>query len=333
MSGLIDALRARGLIPADAPAPPADTVHRPWFIALMLGLAGWLAGIFLLAFVGMALDLGSSRSFLIAGLVLCGAAWALYYADRNAVFLDQLALALSIAGQCAIAWGLLEDVRSGVAIFATLLALQVVVLLVMPNKIARTLAALFATIAFVYTIRFAVRGGVDDDVILDGRRHPEPLGAWSVPLAWLITWIPLVLAAAWLTLRENLWMAHGLRVYARPVLTGVLLALALGGVATEPFTTLVLGSEAMGVQMSWTALFPLLSIALAMFSAWCAFQLRSYGLLGFAVFAALVHLSRFYYLYGTSLTWKSVIMLCLGALMLGIGVLLQRRPLPAGSAS
>ena len=77
----------------------------------MLGFAGWLAGIFLLAFVGMALDLKSSSSFLVAGLVLCGAAWALYYADRNAVFLDQLALALSIAGQCAIAWGLLEDVR------------------------------------------------------------------------------------------------------------------------------------------------------------------------------------------------------------------------------
>ena len=51
------------------------------------------------------------------------------------------------------------------------------------------------------------------------------------------------------------------------------------------------------------------------------------------MFAALVHLSRFYYLYGTSLTWKSVIMLCLGALMLGIGVLLQRRPASAGSAT
>ena len=34
------------------------------------------------------------------------------------------------------------------------------------------------------------------------------------------------------------------------------------------------------------------------------------GLLGFAVFAALLHLSRFYYLYGTTLMWKSVIMLC-----------------------
>jgi hypothetical protein len=325
MIGLIDALRARGVIPADASVPAADASHRPWFIALMLGFAGWLAGIFLLAFVGMALDLKSSGSFLMAGLVLCGGAWGLYYADRNAVFLDQLALALSIAGQCAIAWGLLDDVDSGLVISATLLALQLVVLLVMPDKTARTLAALFATIACVYMIRFAVRGGHGDDIFFDDQRHPERMGAWSVPLAWLITWIPMVMAAAWLTLRENIWMAHGLRVFARPVLIGLLLGLSLGGMASEPFTTLVFGVGAIGMHMSWLALFPLLSIALAMFSAWCAFHLRSYGLLGFAVFAAMVHLSRFYYLYGTSLTWKSVIMLCLGVLMLGVGVLLQRR--------
>ena len=127
-------------------------------------------------------------------------------------------------------------------------------------------------------------------------------------------------------------MASRLRVFARPVLTGVLLALAVGGVATEPFTTLILGVDAIGVQVNWLALFPLLSIALAMFSAWCAFQLRSHGLLGFAIFAALMHLARFYYLYGTSLMWKSVIMLCLGVVLLGVGVLVQQRLASDGSA-
>ena len=80
--------------------------------------------------------------------------------------------------------GLLEDVDSGLwLIAATLLVLQLVVLLVMPNKIARTLAALFATIAWVYTIRFLLRPAVramqfffDDD-----RARIGDLGAWSVP--------------------------------------------------------------------------------------------------------------------------------------------------------
>ena len=332
MNDLVEALRARGVVAADAPAPPADTSHRPWFIALMLGFAGWLAGILLLAFIGMTFKLESTSAILVVGVVLCGAAWALYFADRNAVFLDQLALALSIAGQCAIAWALLDDVRSGLAIAATLLVLQLVVLLVMPNKTARTLAALFASIAWVYTIRFLVRGGEFEDLFDNFDRRRGLSETWSVPLAWLLTWVPMLFAAGWLTRRENVWMAHSLRVFARPVLTGLLLGLSLGGMASEPFVTLVFGVDAIGVQMSWTALFPLLSIALAMFSAWCAFQLRSHGLLGFAIFAALMHLARFYYLYGTSLMWKSVIMLCLGVVMLGVGVLVQQRLVSDGSA-
>lgn len=325
LNGLIGSLRARGVIAADATAPPTDDSHRPWFVALMLGVAGWLAGIFLLSFVAMTLKLTSTSAILLTGLLLAGSAWALYFADRRAVFLDQLALALSIAGQCAIAWALLDDVNSGVVIAETLFAIQLAVLIVMPNKTARTLAALFATIAWVYTVRFVLRGGNFESLFDDYPAHRQQPGAWVVPVAWLITWVPMVLAVAWLTLHEHVWMASRWRVFARPVLTGLLLGLSLGGVATEPFVTLAFGIEGLGAHMSWLALFPLLSIALAMFAAWCAFQLRNNGLLGFAVFAALMHLARFYYLYGTSLMWKSVIMLCLGAVMLGTGVLIQKR--------
>ena len=207
MNDLVEALRARGVIAADAPAPPADTLHRPWFIALMLGFAGWLAGILLLAFIGMTFKLESTSAILVVGVVLCGAAWALYFADRNAVFLDQLALALSIAGQCAIAWALLDDVRSGLAIAATLLVLQLVVLLVMPNKTARTLAALFASIAWVYTIRFLVRGGsltTCSTTSTGAAGFPNPGPCRSPGCS---PGCPLF-AARWLTRRENVWMAH-----------------------------------------------------------------------------------------------------------------------------
>ena len=42
------------------------------------------------------------------------------------------------------------------------------------------------------------------------------------------------------------------------------------------------------------------------------------------MFAALLHLSRFYYLYGTTLMWKSVIMLTAGAALLLAGVALRK---------
>jgi uncharacterized membrane protein len=73
------------------------------------------------------------------------------------------------------------------------------------------------------------------------------------------------------------------------------------------------------------ALLPLLSIALALFAAFNAFALRNQGLIGVAIVAALAHLARFYYLYGTTLTIKSAIMLGAGLLLLGAGRLLARR--------
>jgi hypothetical protein len=122
-------------------------------------------------------------------------------------------------------------------------------------------------------------------------------------------------------------MASGLRRIARPLLTGLLLGLSIGAIAAEPITVVVWGAESWGRGVDWLAIFPLLSIALTLFAAYGAFRIRSNGLLGFAVFAALLHLSRFYYLYGTTLLWKSVIMLGVGAALLLAGVAL-RNPRP-----
>jgi len=313
-------------------APPAQHPDRPWFVALLQGVAGWLAGIFLLVFIGLIFKPESSSASFLVGGVLLVAAWTMYHADRDAVFLDQLALAISIAGQFAVAWGIVKEDSSGLPIASTLLALQIFVLLIMPNKVARTLAALFATIAWVYTVRFLLRPGHGDLVFFDGDRGQAAplLGVWAVPLAWCLTWLPLLALSFWLIRNEARWMASSLRRYARPLLVGTLLGLSLGGIAAEPFTAFALGLETIGMRFSWWALFPLLSVALAMFSAWGAFRLRSAGLLGFAVLAALLHLSRFYYLYGTTLMWKSVIMLSLGAVLLLAGNALHRHDPPSG---
>ena len=112
---------------------------------------------------------------------------------------------------------------------------------------------------------------------------------------------------------------------ARPLLAGVLLGLSLAAVWTEPFTSLAMGIDDVGLRFSPWALFPLLSIALAMYAGFQAFRVHSFGLLGVAIVAALVHLSRFYYLYGTTLIWKSAIMIVAGAALLVAGVLLGRR--------
>jgi hypothetical protein len=331
-TGFVALLRSRGVIPDKA--FPTQGAERPWFVSLLQGVAGWLAGIFLLGFIGVMFRPESTATFLVLGAVLLIASWVLYRADRNAVFLDQLALAISIAGQFAVAWAVLKDDPSGLSIAVTLLALQIFVWLVMPNKTARTLAALFATIAWVFTVRFLIRPGQGEQLLFDDWDGPAPplLGAWTVPLGWVATWGPILAMTVWLIRNEVQWMSSGIRNHARPLLTGLLLGLSLGGIATEPFTVFVLGTETMGLRFSWWALFPLLSVALAMFSAYGAFRTRSSALLGFAVFAALLHVSRFYYLYGTTLLWKSVIMLAVGALLLLAGVALLKVSPEAESA-
>ena len=94
----------RGVIAADAATPPEEHNDRPWFIALLQGVAGWLAGIFLLAFLGLVFKPENALPSDRLGVLLLLAAWVMYHADRDAVFLDQFALALSIAGQFAVAW-------------------------------------------------------------------------------------------------------------------------------------------------------------------------------------------------------------------------------------
>jgi hypothetical protein len=328
---LVAALRTRGVIAADAPALAGQSHDRPWFIALLQGVAGWLGGICLLVFLGVLIRPESTAGIAVSGVALLLAAWSLYYADRAAVFFDQLALALSIAGQFALAWAIVKDSDSGVFIAAMMFVLQCAVFALMPNYFARLLAAFFACAAWVYTIRFLLRPGAGDGMTLDDEliwRSPLA-GGYVVPLGWLLTWVPMIALAAWLVERERRWMASRARVFARPALSGLLLGLAFAGLVTEPLGIFLLGDEQTGLAVGWWSLFPLLSIALAVFAMVEAYRVRSAGILGAAVLAALVHLSRFYYLYGTTLLWKSAIMIGVGAALLFAARYLQRSREPA----
>jgi hypothetical protein len=323
---LIAALRERGLVAATAPAPPAEAGVRPWFVALLMGIAGWIAGLFVLAFIVTFFEVRSAHDIVKFGLALLGTAWILYAAGRSIVFLDQLALALSIAGQVALALYCAEKFDRALTVATLLLALQLALFVAMPDRVARALAAFGAVVAWVFVVRFGLRPHENDHLFMDADGGPvAPLfGVWTVPAELLLTWAPPVLLTLWLRRTEAAWMARGVAAWARPALTGLLLGMALGGIGAEPTSLLFVGPQDVGQQFSWWSLVPLLSIALALFSAWAAFSLRNAGLLGTAVVAALVHLARFYYLYGTTLTTKSAIMLAMGLILLGAGRLLDR---------
>lgn len=321
---LTTALVQRGLLPSGSETAQAPAA-RPWFIAAVLGAAGWLAGLFALLFVYLLLEPETVLGFAVPGAILLVAAYGLYFADRGGAFLGQLALAVSIAGQLALCVAA-SDLTDSIAATAGLMTLlELALLFALPNPMARALAAFFACIAWAIAVRFTWW----DRAWWDG----DTLGVALRPalLGWLVIWAPVIAIGETLLRREVDWLARPIRPMARAALTGLIAALAVATWASEPFAGLTVLTGASAPATNWLALWPLLGAGAALYAAFCAFRLRARALLGLAIAGALLHTLQFYYVLGTSLVVKSGIMLAVGALLLAADWALRRRAAsPAG---
>lgn len=289
---------------------------RPWFISLLLGIAGWFAGALVLVLVGSTIPWDSAAARFFVAVVLLATAFFIYKADKDNAFLDQLALAFSIAGQLAILL-MMTEVRLGAAATAgALAALQFALLFVMPNRLARAIAALFACVAWALMIQFIAWDAKD---YVSAYPNPEVRVDLSrTLLSWGVTWLPLI-AFAWIAIgKEAGWMASRVRPIVRAALKGVLVALPFGTLASMPFRALTGGFDSRPMS-GWAVLWPLLALATAMFAIVCALRLRSRALAGLAIAGALLHVVHFYYLLGMSLLMKSAIMLIVGIVFLMLG--------------
>lgn len=316
---LADELLRRRLIKSAVMAPATNN-DRPWFISIVLGFSGWLAGIFAMVFVGLLFFTPeSSVSFALAGVILLLAAFGLYAADRSGAFFDQLALALSIAGQLALAWAIQDATDSSSATAALVALMQVILLFIMPNALAKVLAAIFACCAWAAVIRFAWW----EEPSFSG---PGPqITLLPALIGWFIVWMPIIGAVQVLIDTERAWMASGLRHLARPALQGFLVSLAVVTWVSEPNTSFLFWGDEDRGRTSWLALWPLFGVLAALFAAFCAFRLRSRAMIGVSIAGALLHVAQSYYLLGATLLVKSIIMLGIGAAALAAAHSLNQR--------
>ena len=208
---LCEAGLAQGEIPA---AEPAGT---PWYVRVMLGIAGWIGAVFLIGFVGAAFAfvMRSAPASIAVGIGGCVAAYAILRAGARNEFLTQFGFAISLAGQFLFAFGLFVDHWSGegleparLFIFALFEAGLAVALPLFIHRVWSAWAA-------VYVLGLA-------------------LGRISLGAA-----VPGILAAAaaiaWLN--EFAWARH--HRLARPIGYG----LALGLLQSEAFVAWGLGAE------------------------------------------------------------------------------------------
>jgi hypothetical protein len=314
---LIETLVARGEMPASSEHVPPHDGDRPWFIGVVLGAAGWVAGVFVLLFTYLLFEPSTPAGLAVVGAVMIAAALGLYAADRGGAFVHQLALALSIAGQLGLTWAAFQATDSAATTAGLVTALQIMLLAVTPNHMARGLAAFFACIAWAISIRFGWWGETTYE------RAGAPVPLLPAFVGWLVIWVPLIALTRALIATEAGWMSGPWAKIARPALGGVIVALAVGTWASAPFASWPFSG---GSQLTnWLVLWPLLGAFTALFAATAAFRLRDRPLVGIAIAGALLHVGQFYNLLGTTLLVKSAIMFAVGLAFLAAAFALRRQ--------
>ncbi len=316
---LLAALAARGYLAAGERAHTcADDgirVDRPWFVSLLLAASAWLAGVFMLVFIAIAFRPDLDRDFVPIGIALLAGAWGLFRVGRDAgSFATQFGLVMSIAGQFALLFGLetgwFRNFHGPLALAACAFVIQSALLVVMPNRLQRTLSCVFACAAWAIMVRCALWDG---DSWRSARALPGETTALGAALsAWIACWIPVAALLVAALRSEASWMAAARQSLMRPLCSGLVVGLAWGTLLSQPFDEFTWNATHDGGLALW----PLLSLLAATGALAAAFALRSTALTGACVVAALLHVSQFYYVLGVSLLAKSLTMLALGGLAL-----------------
>jgi hypothetical protein len=305
---LWQALRQHQAITAQAqpyaPAPETATDQdRPWYITALLAVSAWFAAGFILIFCALLFRSPSAVTLGVLGATAMAAAWALFKLDRQGVFLSQLALAVSMAGQALLIYALNFQHSSVRGIFATAAVVQLALIALMPSRAHRLLSTLFAMLAWPLALGL----------------KPQA----SQVIVALLMWLPPAALVWTLVRKEAVWMARGWQPIVRPVFTGLVIGLACA--TTLSVHSFSMGWSAAAAAPSWFALWPLLCALIAVYALTCAFAMRSKALMGLCIASAFIHLSHFYYQLSVSLLFKSALMLGAGAILLLAAKLLHRQ--------
>jgi hypothetical protein len=154
---LWERLRAAGVVDRDLPADDAVTV--PWYVRAMVGIAAWIAALFLLGSILAMLSglFRSGTSMLAIGLVLCAIALVVMRASEQNAFVSQFTLALSLAGQGLFIGGVFSGAAFGSAHpgfdfngvrLLFIAAFEGCLVLLAPAYVHRVLCTLAAAVAF-----------------------------------------------------------------------------------------------------------------------------------------------------------------------------------------
>jgi hypothetical protein len=116
------------------------TSSLPWYVRLFIGVSAWLAAAFLIGFLFLAKILQGREEMAVVGLVFCAIAVGINRAVSGFEFSDQLALALSMAGQALCVFGLYFWIQSTIGVILVFMTLECVLIALYRERVHRFLS-------------------------------------------------------------------------------------------------------------------------------------------------------------------------------------------------
>lgn len=138
-----------GLVDGEAGGDAASAT--PWYIGALLGVAAWLAAIFLLVFLGLLLEdlVREPLGAIACGLVVTAISVAVLRRSLEHAFVSQLAIAFSLAGQALVLAGLVIDGPGGTVRWFGFAAFEAGLIVVVAHAAHRVVATLAAAAALL----------------------------------------------------------------------------------------------------------------------------------------------------------------------------------------
>ncbi|MGM8225469.1 DUF4401 domain-containing protein [Cellvibrio sp. ARAG 10.3] len=326
-------LLTAGLVDGELPA--RDDMSSPWYIKVLLAFSGWLAAVFLMAFLALGIEiiLRDTSASLIIGMLMVAGAYGLLRIPRNE-FVEHLALAISLAGQGWIAYSffeLLDDNTS--SIWWLIGIMQCLLAGLMPNFIHRVFSSFVAALAFSVALTYAQLPYLFSSVILFGAAwlwlqeftyaaHLQKIHALGYGLV-----LALIVLKGTTLFGQELMIWHYryneqlplITPWMGEALTGLVVLFFIWQLLQGYFTTLT--QPAPLVILIGTLVLCLVSleargITVGLMILLLGFANSNRVLMGLGIIALLFYISTYYYLLDTSLLNKSLSLFVIGVVLL-----------------
>lgn len=345
---LWEQLRAAGCAQGEMPPLSCQEPAAPWYLRVLLGIAAWIASLFLFAFIGTLFSdpwrdkLGQGT----VGVVCYGATYVLFRRGRAGDFAGQFALALSFAGQGFLLMALLdwlEPWRGGGRGWYAVFALEAILAAFWRNEFHRLYTTWAAFTALSYAL---LRDGWSDLapataaagfawIHLNQARWGKRADLWRpVGYGLALSMIQIEAVLLWggelprVVLEEFGWLSGASwlgRLLPGLVFLGMVLELLRRESVSPRAGPVLLGlCGLLALAGLWMP-----GLASALLILVLGFACSNRILLGLGLAALALFLSHYYYQLQTTLLMKSALLAVSGTLLLG-GRRLGRRWLQAG---